>query len=213
MAKIKTVIIDPGGDRHEQLLDDDLPIQIWLPPLVQRLGLQEKLNYQLIHVASGQALGVEGSLAQAGVGTGDELRLQPQSTGKLGCWLVILVLAIGGLVIWKPWQIPQGGDAEAFGVFLAKGYILVGKQSEIEATPTPNLRGWGRDASKKVADAATLKMVLGPFDTYEEARKAYCAAMIPGSHRILPLVAADRVARLNFDNKDYNISNAPGCPK
>lgn len=104
----------------------------------------------------------------------------------------------------------QKKSSEPYGVFVGGGYneVIVGQESVIMGATTSSLIGWGRDSSKTVKDTgATFRMVLGPFKTAEEARRAFDENLEPGSERIKPF-ASGRCARFKFDGKEHDIDNA-----
>lgn len=103
-----------------------------------------------------------------------------------------------------------GKSPDPYGVFVGGGYneVIVGQLPVILEARSSSLIGWGNDSSKKVKDTgAKFTMVLGPFKTAEEARKAYEANKVPGSQRIKPL-ATGTCARFTFDGKEHDIDNA-----
>jgi hypothetical protein len=77
VAEIAVMVIDPGGNRFAQLVDDRLPIRTLVPPLVERLGLPRELNYLLVPAGATRGLPVDQSLAQSGYGAGAQLHLVP----------------------------------------------------------------------------------------------------------------------------------------
>jgi hypothetical protein len=100
--------------------------------------------------------------------------------------------------------------SEPYGVFLANDEVLVGRRTDLENTATCNLRGWGLDCNRKVKDAVSLSQVLGPFPTSEAARQAFCAALVPGSWRVVPLGAGSK-ARFSFAGQELWVNNVPSC--
>ncbi len=308
MADIAVMVIDPGGNRFAQLVDDQLPVRTLIPALVGRLGLPPELNYLIVPAGHSRGLPVANSLAQSGIAAGAQLYLVPardtvfdqvmkklyeeardyakkklweyarqrlelifrtepeypdpagltrtvpgaptpgppfglptgapapappaaaRPTGaeagaesSAGCFVVLIVVGvIAAAVYWKPWEkvkLPGKQNApgakavqkaETYGVYVGGGYdeVIVGRMSDILDTPTPQLVGWGLDNTKKVKDTgATFRMVLGPFNTADEARRAYEDSKIAGTERDLPL-ARGTVARFRFDGKDHMIDNA-----
>ena len=77
MADIDVVIIDPGGYRFDQLLDNYMAMRALVPLLVARLGLPEELKYQLIPRATGRAMQLTDTLASIGAASGAEIDLKP----------------------------------------------------------------------------------------------------------------------------------------
>lgn len=153
------------------------------------------------------------------------------SSGAAGCFVIILI--VGGIAAYanrtdieKWWNKQQIGRQNApavknqpqqkqqqqdpYGVFVGGGYdeVIVGRMSVILDTPTPNLSGWGLDNTKKVRDLnPNFRMVLGPYDTADDARRAYDANKIAGSQYDRPNGGAT-VARFRFDGKEHMIDNA-----
>lgn len=104
----------------------------------------------------------------------------------------------------------QKKSSEPYGVFVGGEYneVIVGQESVILDATVSSLVGWGRDSSKKVRDTgATFRMVLGPFKTAEEARRAFDENKVPNSERIKPF-ASGTCARFKFDDKEHDIDNA-----
>src|SRR5262245_12584126 len=73
MAEIALKVVDPGGYRFAQLVDDQEQVRRLLPLFVDRLGLPRELNYYLVPSATGRALPADISFRQAGVKPGAEL--------------------------------------------------------------------------------------------------------------------------------------------
>jgi hypothetical protein len=101
--------------------------------------------------------------------------------------------------------------AEPHGVFVAEDDVLVGQRTAIENRQSCSLRGWGLDCARLVKDVGPVNRVLGPHNSYTEARQAYCGAIVPDSIRIAPLTGGLRKAKFTFDGKEHWISNAPSC--
>lgn len=104
----------------------------------------------------------------------------------------------------------EKGGVEPFGIFEARGYVLVGRKDAIEFTATCNLVGWGLDCDKLVRDVTTLNPLSGSFDTWEEVLEAYCNLLDKESIRLIPLAAAKKKGKVG--GVEYNITNAPSCP-
>jgi hypothetical protein len=93
MAQVKVRILDVSGSRVSDVeAPDDVPVNRLLVLLVERLNLPlnspdgQIMSYKLHHRRTGQQLLDQQTFAEAGVGAGDELRLQPEITA--GCaWL------------------------------------------------------------------------------------------------------------------------------
>jgi hypothetical protein len=120
--------------------------------------------------------------------------------------------AIPGPPPLGPWQgDPQDSEPPSgpYGVFVGGGYneVIVGQLPVILETPSSSLVGWGTDAKKVKDTGAKFTMVLGPFQTMEEARRAYEENKIPGSERIKPF-ASGTSARFKFDGAEHDIDNA-----
>ena len=77
MADIDVVIIDPGGYRFQQRLDNYMAMRALVPLLVSRLGLPTELKYQLIPKATGRAMQLTDTLAGIGAQPGAEIQLKP----------------------------------------------------------------------------------------------------------------------------------------
>ncbi|VTU01869.1 unnamed protein product [Gemmataceae bacterium] len=77
MAQIAIMVIDPGGNRFAQAIDNYAQVRHAIPVFVNRLGLPEQLTYQLIPVGTRSPLLVDKTLVANGVRPGAELRLQP----------------------------------------------------------------------------------------------------------------------------------------
>lgn len=73
--EVALTILDPGEQRWAQLVDLDLLVKDVVPLLVMRLGLPDKLQYDLVQVDSGHKLGASSTLAQGGVAAGALLQL------------------------------------------------------------------------------------------------------------------------------------------
>jgi len=87
MSMIKMQVSDISGSRvNEVEAPDDVPVNRILVVLVERMNLPlnspdgQLMSYKLHHRRTGQQLLDSQTLAQAGVRTGDELRLQPEIT-------------------------------------------------------------------------------------------------------------------------------------
>jgi hypothetical protein len=74
---IPVIIIDPANYHWVQDIDTQLPIKQFLPGLVKRLGLPEKLKYVLVHPANRQPLPDAHTLAQAAIRPRDSLWIHP----------------------------------------------------------------------------------------------------------------------------------------
>ena len=91
MGMTTVEVWDATGSRKEDAeLPDDAPVERVLVVLVQRMGLPRTgpdgllISYKFHHRNSGKQLLDEQTLAQAGVKSGDVLRLQPEITaGRL----------------------------------------------------------------------------------------------------------------------------------
>jgi len=77
MSEIAVAVRDPRGERHAQLLHDDLPAREVVLILADRLGLPTKLNYELIDLKSNKALDAKKTLQAAGIAAGADLQLRP----------------------------------------------------------------------------------------------------------------------------------------
>ena len=77
MADAAYTVVDPGGKRWAQLLDQTLPIRQLVPALCQRLDLPSELQYRLTYLAEERTLKVHETLAAARVPAGSELQLAP----------------------------------------------------------------------------------------------------------------------------------------
>jgi hypothetical protein len=87
MADIPVRVLDVSGSRsNEVLAPDDVPVNRILAVLVDRLSLPlnspdgQLMSYKLHHRRTGTQLLDQATLAEAGVLSGDELRLQPEIT-------------------------------------------------------------------------------------------------------------------------------------
>lgn len=99
-----------------------------------------------------------------------------------------------------------------YAVFTAGSDVLVGMRGVLEAIPTCKLYGRGNDCAKLVGKVEWVQS-LGSFATFEEARKAFEANIVPGSQRDVPFTRGrDRQAKLKFDGKTYEIQNALRFP-
>lgn len=108
--------------------------------------------------------------------------------------------------------VPAPSDQEAYAVYLAaNNEILVGQRTQLEGLATCGLTGWGINCEQTVAQVTSLTQVLGPFDSMEEARAAFCNDLVAGSVRYPPLVVGF-VGTMSFDGEEHWISNAPRCP-
>ena len=91
MAIIETYIWDITSSRSQMAeLPDDIEIARLLVLLVERMNLPlnspdgQIMSYKLHHKQSGKQLLDNQTLAQSGVGSGDDLRLQPEITAGVG---------------------------------------------------------------------------------------------------------------------------------
>ena len=91
MNKITVTIMDQTGNkRTEVTVPNNRPIQAIIKKLVEGMKLPstgpdgQPLSYKLHHKASGKQLREDQTLAEAGVGEGDLLRLQPEITAGRG---------------------------------------------------------------------------------------------------------------------------------
>jgi uncharacterized ubiquitin-like protein YukD len=85
MASVDVKVIDVTGSREQEAtLPDDAPVRRVIAKLVELMGLPTNgpdgapLSYRFHHKASGRQLSDGETLAQAGVRSGDVLRLQPE---------------------------------------------------------------------------------------------------------------------------------------
>ncbi len=75
--EVAMTLIEPGGRRWAQLLNVDWVLTDLLPLILSRLDLPDKINYELLHVRSGNVLGSGDSLRGMGIAPGEELQLRP----------------------------------------------------------------------------------------------------------------------------------------
>lgn len=87
MAMITVNVWDATGNKREEVdLPDDAPVNRILVVLAEKMGLPQvgpdgqPLSYKFHHKASGKQLLDDQCLADAGVKSGDVLRLQPEIT-------------------------------------------------------------------------------------------------------------------------------------
>jgi hypothetical protein len=87
MGMVKVRISDISGSRvNEVEAPDDVPVNRILVVLVERMNLPlnspdgQLMSYKLHHRRTGQQMLDNQTLAQAGVASDDELRLQPEIT-------------------------------------------------------------------------------------------------------------------------------------
>jgi len=91
VASIKVQVVDVSGSRGSEVVaPDDVSIERILVLLVERLNLPlnspdgQLMSYKLHHRRTGTQLLETQTLAEAGVKSGDELRLQPEITAGRG---------------------------------------------------------------------------------------------------------------------------------
>jgi hypothetical protein len=91
MAMMQTRLWDVTSSRSQSVeAPDDVPIGRLLAILVERLNLPlnspdgQIMSYKLHHKRTGQQLLESQSLKEAGVISGDDLRIQPEITAGLG---------------------------------------------------------------------------------------------------------------------------------
>lgn len=91
MGDIKLHVVDVSGSRRSEVVaPDDVSIERILVLLVERLNLPlnspdgQLMSYKLHHRRTGTQLLEEQTLAEAGVRSDDELRLQPEITAGRG---------------------------------------------------------------------------------------------------------------------------------
>jgi YVTN family beta-propeller protein len=104
----------------------------------------------------------------------------------------------------------NGTAIEPWYVFLANNAMFVDQESVFKSKRTCDISGWGTDCSKTVGDSVQLTKVKGPFNSYEEATKAYCADIVPGTAHSIPLTSGSK-AKFNFDGQEHWIDTAPTC--
>jgi len=87
MAEISIVVTDAtGARRNDASVPDDAPVARNIAKLVEVLNLPlvapdgQPMSYKFHHVQSSRQLRDDQSLAEAGVGSGDTLRLVPEIT-------------------------------------------------------------------------------------------------------------------------------------
>lgn len=87
MGMLKVKVSDISGSRVSEVeAPDDVPVNRILVVLIERMNLPlnspdgQLMSYKLHHRRTGQQLLDNQTLAQAAVGSGDELRLQPEIT-------------------------------------------------------------------------------------------------------------------------------------
>lgn len=103
----------------------------------------------------------------------------------------------------------EARSTEKYHVWVMGGYkeVIVGRKTVIEEQPSNTLKLWGLEPIKVKDRNPEWRSVLGPFDTAEEARRAYEENVIAGSLRHLPL-SAGTVMRFRFDNQEHHVDNA-----
>lgn len=104
MSEIAVEIIDPAGEHHARLLDDDKPVKDVLPPLVKKLELPESVNYQLVPKETGKPLSEKETLSGAGIKAGAELELKAVRDRLLTTFLDALYVEIEEETVAEAWE-------------------------------------------------------------------------------------------------------------
>jgi hypothetical protein len=133
----------------------------------------------------------------------------------LGTAVVGTILIAGGIY----WATRDSGTAssgaspagEPYGVFLVEDDVMVGQQSKIAATNACDLLGWGLECAPIGPGGASIGMVIGPFDTFEEAQAAYCESLQDETIYAPPLSSNGYRAKFGFDGAEHWMQNGPGC--
>ena len=107
MSEIAVRVVNPGGERTAQLLDDRAPSQELVAVLVVRLVLPEGPNYRLVDESSRQVLRPTETLGALGVTHGDLLRLEVVRDGALDFVLKQLYKQARKQVRRKLWQLAR----------------------------------------------------------------------------------------------------------
>jgi hypothetical protein len=103
-------------------------------------------------------------------------------------------------------------STEQYSVFRADKHVLVGQIDSLKDVPACRLKGWGTNCEKKVGDLVRLVNVGPNFNSFEEARRWYCAALKPDTIKVVPLTGGrDRSAQFSFSDEPLYIQNAPSC--
>ena len=87
MPQVNVVIVDATGNKEQKVgLPDDVKVGIIMVKLVEKMRLPSlgpdgsPISYKFIHKVSGRQLLEAQTLAEAGIGDGEVLRLQPEIT-------------------------------------------------------------------------------------------------------------------------------------
>jgi ribosomal protein L12E/L44/L45/RPP1/RPP2 len=91
--------------------------------------------------------------------------------------------------------------------------ILVAEVDKVNAIQVCTLIGGGlcegENAKTTLAEAGGVTMVLGPFETYDDAVRAFCDNIVPGTVKQAAIIGT--IADFKFDGTWHAIYNAPGC--
>ena len=67
----------------------------------------------------------------------------------------------------------------------------------------------GANATTTLQQAGGVVLILGPFETYEEAVRAYCDNIVPGSEFYANFVG--QMAKMKHDGENHALGNGPAC--
>lgn len=91
--------------------------------------------------------------------------------------------------------------------------ILVAEVDKVDGIKICSIIGGGlcegANATTTLAQAGGVVKVLGPFETYEDAVRAFCDNIVPGTARQAAIIGA--IADMRFDGNWHAIYNAPAC--
>jgi hypothetical protein len=87
MPQVNVVIVDATGNKEQKVgVPDDVKVGVIMVKLVEKMRLPavgpdgSPISYKFIHKVSGRQLLEAQTLAEAGIGDGEVLRLQPEIT-------------------------------------------------------------------------------------------------------------------------------------
>jgi len=123
----------------------------------------------------------------------------------------------------KPAPTPMGLDKDGgWGVYdmapievirHGKLGLLVAEVDKVNNMKICNLSGGGlcegANATATLGQAGGVTLILGPFETFEDATRAFCDDIVPDS--VYYSQFWGMMARMKYDGELHTIDNAPGC--
>lgn len=157
MARLDVIIVDATGNKEQKVgLPDDVRCGVIMVKLVEKINLPSlgpdgnPISYKFIHKVTGKQLLETQTLAEAGIKSGDVLRLQPEitagagepngTTRKTGVWKRILsvgLVLLLSLSLFACGKSAQGEkDADPQGEMLTEDTQIISEADKGTEAPT-----------------------------------------------------------------------------